>query len=215
MAIVQRLMGSAAILWIVVAATNAQAQQASAPSWVPGTICKYENTQTYSSGRSVNVRIIYSQTVLSVQDDLVTLESGPGHVKRVVNRDGNSVSYDRTTYAPFYPTFAFPISVGKAWGGEVTETYATGQTIHAVTARVAGFEKVTVPAGTFDTFRIEIAAKYDMRLANGRGGQNTTSETLWYSPKVSRPVANQSLINDWVGRPRDKYENVLLSCNGR
>jgi len=50
-------------------------------------------------------------------------------------------------------------------------------------AKVAAREKVTVAAGTFETFRIEI--DQDMR---GRGWSSQRKATFWYSPQVKRHV---------------------------
>lgn len=68
--------------------------------------------------------------------------------------------------------YAWPLTVGKTWRSVNTVTvHATGQKTPVTTDfKVAAFEKVTVPAGTFKTYRID--------WVNSQG----ESESRWVAP---------------------------------
>jgi hypothetical protein len=68
--------------------------------------------------------------------------------------------------------YAWPLTVGKAWRSANTVTvHATGQKTAVTTDfKVTAFEKVTVPAGTFNAYRIE--------WVTSQG----ESETRWVAP---------------------------------
>ena len=75
----------------------------------------------------------------------------------------------------------------------LTEGYTTSyynldvgsQRVLPVRLRVVASEIVTVPAGTFDTFKVEYAAE---------GG--TTQSTLWVAKESRRPVKGQSILHN-------------------
>jgi hypothetical protein len=68
--------------------------------------------------------------------------------------------------------YAWPLTVGKAWRSVNTVTvHATGQKTPVTTDfKVSAFEKVTVPAGTFNAYRIEWVSSQGER------------ETRWVAP---------------------------------
>jgi hypothetical protein len=68
----------------------------------------------------------------------------------------------------------------------------------AVTITVAGYEKVTVPAGTFDTFRIE-----------ERKADDPAPRIRWWAPAIAATVKQS--FPDWQDRSRLKvYELVSI-----
>lgn len=67
--------------------------------------------------------------------------------------------------------FRFPLEVGKTWTESSTITMANGKTMpHDNACRVEGREDVTVPAGTFSTYRIDCTSR--------RGLESVQ----WYAP---------------------------------
>lgn len=92
------------------------------------------------------------------------------------------------SYAPAYSAYMFPLEVGKTWRGEtVASDPASGRKIPLkIRAKVAGRERIKVPAGEFDTFRIE-------RLVYAGDAEWWRSptrirETEWYAAVVQRAV---------------------------
>jgi hypothetical protein len=82
--------------------------------------------------------------------------------------------------SPYVPTYAFPLWVGKIWQASFTyEDHEHDQTFSDVSwlGRVAAYEDLTVPAGTFKTFKVEATGAY--------GG---VRQVVWYAPKVHAVV---------------------------
>lgn len=73
----------------------------------------------------------------------------------------------------------FPVKVGNYWAEEYISGAVKGRDI-AMRAKysVEAFEDVTVPAGTFKAYRIEVQ-RVTGRLQESRG-----SHTYWYAPSV-------------------------------
>ena len=94
---------------------------------------------------------------------------------------------------------SFPLEIGKSW------TYSThiefkdlgGAQRQDAGVTVAAYEKVTVPAGQFDAFRIEAKGKFGQQSAAGAGAREFT-ETTWYAPSA-RAVVKQVWRDPVVG----------------
>ena len=85
--------------------------------------------------------------------------------------------------------FVSEYSVGKRWVTTYRGTSLNGTPDEwTLNYRVVGTEKVTVPAGTFDTFKIEGSGF-------SRVGGFTYSHIYWIAPgKVRRPIAVESIV---------------------
>jgi hypothetical protein len=70
-----------------------------------------------------------------------------------------------------------------------------------------GVEKITIPAGEFDTLRIECKGFWT-RVFDG-SGSGSWSETIWYSPKIQRHV-KRNYEDRWNGRIDNKTVIELL-----
>lgn len=106
----------------------------------------------------------------------------------------NVTSSSQFTYDAPCPNLAWPLYVGKSWSVSCTvhdRTDSTGgsSSIGNLTRhsdyRVAALENLTVPAGTYLAYRIEINATVD---SGGRG--QTTLTTSWYAPKMCTIIQN-------------------------
>lgn len=102
----------------------------------------------------------------------------------VVNHDWPT-DYD---FAPPYPAYPFPLDFGKSWSLRVNATNpATGRVNSVrVDGQVAGGERVTTPAGTFDTIKI-------LRTVYAGDYETFVKETIiteidWYAPALGRAV---------------------------
>lgn len=101
------------------------------------------------------------------------------------------VNHDRPTeydFAPPYPAYPFPLDFGKSWSMRVNATNpATGRTNSVrVDGHVAGAERVTTPAGAFDTIKIVrtvFAGDYESFLR-----ETIITEIDWYAPALGRAV---------------------------
>ena len=69
-----------------------------------------------------------------------------------------------------------------------------------MTGSVVAYEKVTVPAGTFDTYKIVIDLKYSG--SSNSGGFNVSGsieDTLWRAPQVKSYVKRVSVNSERRG----------------
>jgi hypothetical protein len=104
-------------------------------------------------------------------------------------------SHDRLRdfeFATPLPVYAPPSPSEGAWSTRVNAIDpATGRRNSVrVDARVVGNERITVPAGTFDTIRIErrtFVGDWEGFLRETR-----IEETDWYAPALGRPVRSDS-----------------------
>jgi hypothetical protein len=107
-----------------------------------------------------------------------------------------------------------PLQIGKQWRAEGNSTnLQTGAAFqNSALAKVVGQEQITTPAGTFDTFRIELT----VRQINTR--DQTKSSTLttvtWYAPAINRWVKRQQEIR-FEGRLRDSLYDELTEYSRR
>jgi len=101
-----------------------------------------------------------------------------------------------------------PLEVGKEWRSDANGiNLQSGDTFRAFgLAKVVGREQTTVPAGTFDTFRVDMT----VRTINTK--DQTRSQTwtfvVWYAPELNRWVKRKS---EWrsEGRLRDSFSEEL------
>lgn len=83
-------------------------------------------------------------------------------------------------------TFKFPMSVGATWDYSA-RSGPTGELERRGHFKVAAWEAVTVPAGSFECFRVEGEWQTTGRYVNIRG-----RDTYWYCPKLNFFAKRQS-----------------------
>ena len=91
-------------------------------------------------------------------------------------------------FRPFAPALKFPLAVGARWRQGYVGFTAFNNLIWDGEAqcKVPAFEAVTVPAGTFDAFRIECVEKW---MVGSR--QGATHVTRWYAPAAETVVKQE------------------------
>ena len=104
----------------------------------------------------------------------------------VVNHD-TPVEYDFSTP---YPAYVSPLDSGQSWSQRVNATSKTGRRVSVrVDGDVVGSERVTTPAGAFDTIKIK------RRVYAGDWEPFTYEtnivETDWYAPALGRSVRSE------------------------
>ena len=91
---------------------------------------------------------------------------------------------------PHDGSLEFPIYIGKSWQHHYTKTIGNDVAQRSKWVEVAAYEKITVPAGTFWAFRIEMT---DQRL----GRTLPLYETHWYAPAVKFYIKGYSRELNW------------------
>ena len=117
-------------------------------------------------------------------------------------------------YTPFLKEYVFPLDAGKKWDGSADKMlFSNGK--HAkffLTGEVVAFEKVTVPAGTFDAYKVNIVL--DATGTDEDAQIGNTVETYWYAPSVKRYVKYENTYKR-DGRVRNKSLYELLEYSLR
>jgi hypothetical protein len=116
---------------------------------------------------------------------------------------------DGRTYSPrqIYPA---EFVIGKHWSTQYEVTNPTrGLFVYRVDFRITRRERITVPAGSFEAFRIDGEGTYF-----GRGLVGQVEMTHWFAPeRLRRPLATH-LLNHFAGSMvsrADREELVAFS----
>ena len=119
---------------------------------------------------------------------------------------------DGLRFEPRAPRMVWPMALGaeakveyRVLGSKDYPEWTVEATI-----RVVGLERVTVPAGSFDTFRVEVSGRYHQTRANGRSGSGTFKNVYWYSPEVKREVLRELESVKWDGSIESRGRFVLV-----
>ena len=152
-----------------------------------GEIWKYRITDTYTRlAREVTIE------VTSVTPDRIharSSRSADSATTGIWDRDWNQLAEGAIAYKPFYPWFRFPLQEGGQWSGTVQFETVSGVMRHQVSARVAGWERITVPAGTYDAVRIVMRGTLsETQTKNYYAANGPVSNVIWYAPAVRRFV---------------------------
>jgi hypothetical protein len=197
--------GAAVILLCVAEAAGAQI---SAPDVHVGDSWKYRTLDGFTSETQFEA----SQRVVEINDREIVIElhnlSKDKTSLRYFTREWNAVDTDDGKYDPYYPEFKFPLDAGVTWSEKYTWLPITGVASSGyVKATVSAQEKVTVPAGTFNAYRID--REQEVRGNNENAVITSTHMTTWYAPAVRRFVRR-----DWTvtrdGRVRSKSSMELV-----
>ena len=111
-----------------------------------------------------------------------------------------------------YPAYLFPLDASKSWSVRVDAVNrATGRRVSVrVDGEVLGTERVTVPAGAFDTIKVRrrtYAGDFD-----GPRGETNITEIEWYAPALGRAVRIDSNSNYM---DQDKCSDEMAACTAR
>jgi len=107
-----------------------------------------------------------------------------------------------------------PLQIGKQWRGEGNSTnIQTGVAVRTSgLAKVVGQEPITIPAGTFDTFRVELTVR--QINTSDQTKSTTLNSVMWYAPAINRWVRRQTEVRA-EGRVRDSFIDELTEYSRR
>jgi hypothetical protein len=159
-----------------------------------------------SNGYNNELRGHISYRVEAVEAGRVTVAVTPDHPSLGPARsetyaaDGNWLrhpvtNHDRPVdyeFSPAFPAYDFPLDAGKSWSARVNAIEpATGRRASVrVDGAVVGSERISAPAGTFDTIKLKryvYAGDWDGFLQ-----PTTITEIEWYAPALGRAVKSES-----------------------
>jgi hypothetical protein len=136
----------------------------------------------------------------------------------VTDRAWNMLHTSRTgqekweKWTPRRPQYDFPLQLGKTWTAAAQKDTATYLSQLNYIFKVIRQERIIVPAGTFDTLRVEGTAKYrSTRKKDGESGDGVSTHRYWFSPTVGRFVAYEYEETNWKGVVYKKERDELVS----
>lgn len=158
------------------------------------------------------------EDVLEVSDsEIKTRERVKGRPSSSVaafTREWNPADVVIARYDPFLRELSFPLQIGKKWDASADKMlFSNGK--HGnflLKGEVVALEKVTVPAGTFDAYKITL--HIDATVSDEDANIGNTVETIWYAPAVKRYVKYENTFSR-DGRVRSKDVNELVQYSLR
>ncbi len=145
-----------------------------------------------------------------------TLQAGNVYDVRY-DRDLNLVRWRNRAFAPAYPRFAFPLAVGRTWRADVRSSAVPsvryGTLIERVSAAVRGWERVTVPAGTFTALRIDLAI--DWRDADAASLWGNSADSFWFAAEARNAVLRHRVDYPQGGVQSNNIVTMLESVHVR
>ena len=115
-------------------------------------------------------------------------------------------------WTPKRPQYDFPLQTGKTWTESAQKDSDVYLSQVTFTFKVIRQERVIVPAGIFDTLRVEGTSKYrSTRKKDGTSGEGVGTHRYWFSPAVGRFVAYEYEETNWKGVVYKKERDELVS----
>jgi hypothetical protein len=201
------------LMFFCIGAALAQDRTAPAPSCVVGQKLEFR----YDDGRSFTREIASREGELCV---VITASAKSYYDKdwvlvKVVDRDGKTITTAQPGYADIgEKLLPFPLAIGKTWETEVRGRSAERGIVTTYQNRftVLTQEEITVPAGTFKTFKI----KHEQTHSRGRGGTNRWGvRYFWYAPEVGYYVKRhwepKESVDQFFWQTVRDYELVSMS----
>jgi len=157
------------------------AQTAERPEW------KIGDTWTYHERSGLpTVESDWSWKVIeSLPEGRFAVDTAMGE-KLIFDNEGNRM-VDRVRKDSSRRSFDFPLSVGKRWTDERTIGGERRSGNENSSWEVKAYEKITVPAGTFDCFRVEGViwrVSTNAMTLHPEIGVAQIDNTYWYCPEV-------------------------------
>ncbi|MDA8094186.1 MAG: hypothetical protein M0T84_09810 [Betaproteobacteria bacterium] len=186
---------------------------------VPPPSVKPGDTWTYHrlDGWTRNLKEVYTERVTVVSPRRVTARvtiSGTGRsVVLAMTDDLGLVAEGALRFAPFWRLFPFPLTTGKAWRQDATLTDRGDPHVSlSMKTRgfVAGWETISVPAGSFRALRIETATAFLPQDPVEHIAVLFERRTVWYVPRIKQAVkvVTEDLL---YGTPYSKKIDVLTA----
>lgn len=139
----------------------------------------------------------YSNTVIKevveIAGDQLTMRKTylESKITRLILYDFNlglKAGSEENTFEPAYKYFEFPGKIGQPWKSVSTERTKNGESkVHSISGSIISLEIITVPAGTFDTWKIVVNSVMNH---NGKD-ENYGTDISWYAPSIKNSVKSE------------------------
>jgi len=143
-----------------------------------------------------------SRRVVEVSEDRVKIARKTGNGETLITYDRSFNEIEACHPECYRPTFQFPMRLGNKWEFErKTPDNGTRQT---GTYEVVKYESITVPAGTFDCFRVD---------GDYKATRSHVLHTYWYCPQinaVARQIVERRISGQYGPGQYDYDESELV-----
>lgn len=178
-------------------ADDALANDSTTERFKVGDVYEYRVDASGPSSSGISSRRL---KVTAIRDDLVEINGG----NRTLDLLGNTQSVRDHTWrdAQFFPA---QYQAGKKWSLRASiETDMRDDTV-MLDARIGAREKVSVPAGEFEVYRVDISGL-------GKEGHRY-SWTFWMNPNYGMPIKSLVTISNPKGKMRKNEKSELVALN--
>ena len=150
----------------------------------------------------------FKRIVTAITDTEVIYNQG----RFVTDLLGNSLRFGKGAVWSPNQTVPTEFAVGRRWNTRYRVITPKGdETSVDLNLRIADRESITVPAGTFNAFRIEAQGWQTGSRVGGGGINNAWEMKTWYAPgEVRNPVASEWLARNIKGFLRRSERNELV-----
>lgn len=124
--------------------------------------------------------------------NIIELQDNTGNLLTETVTSSNPSSL--ITYSPKMTIYPYPLYVGKTWNSNwtVSSTSSAGSSVVLTNGVVVGTESITVPAGTFNTIKVQ----YTTVTTPDLGGSITTNaRTCWLATDTSYEVKCENVFS--------------------
>jgi hypothetical protein len=152
------------------------------------------------------------QTVVVVTDNQTTLSvsiNGKTPITEDFNDQRDLVRKDDVTWEPSFGGLSFPMMVGKSWDSHHLKRYSSGSYDVNEHAEVVAFERVQVPAGSFDAYKIVLRSLGAPHV--GGAAVVPFTATYWYAPSVKRIIKSDMKTTIYHRVQTENYELITFS----
>lgn len=166
---------------------------AQAPVFKVGDRWKFERNDRRTGAKEAE----FTRTITAVS--ATQIEGTDNSAKVAFNTDLSVIENGAATYKGDTRFVAFPLAVGNKWTFKYDVVNKTNGTPSRwqLDATVVGYEKVKVPAGEFDAYKIEYKGYWN-NDRNNRNGR--VAQTAWFAPAARATVRTEfdDTYSNWV-----------------
>lgn len=158
---------------------------------------------------------IFEVTDTEIHQKVQIKTKAPINRVEYLDRQLNTIDNGVYQWKPSTSFFRFPLTIGKEWSQQYESVAISheSKTRHNISAKVVAFEKVKVPAGEFDAFKIEYTIR-SISTSDADRADSYTKTVRWYSPGVKQ-VVKQETESIMGGRTREKSGMVLTEFSSQ
>jgi hypothetical protein len=189
--------------------TGAGALPVERPTWKPGERWEYRVLDAWNNKETDRVTLTFERQEGERLLGARQTKAQPDPVATRADLDGNNcVPMLDNSQEVCARITVFPLKVGNQT--EYSKFPFPNRQGHSQgRCTVAGAESVTVPAGQFDTLKIECKGYWNFTA--GQPSSGTLLQTYWYAPSIGRAVRLYTESHTPQGQPNNKTMTELVS----